>query len=350
MSRRLGLVAVIAGCFVSLLGPPGCSSEGTRLPEIAPGPQPPVAPRQESPQFQIVAPRETSVSLAPAPEPPLRLLVQARERIDGTDAGADRVSEGLIHEVIQAEKTALPPEGGNVEILNRDVYEKALGRDLGGLRLRKQDLDAEILRNLGEAGADVLVLGEIDTLTVEAPARVDEIPAKSYSVESSVSFVRTDSATTLGVGTGSGRGQTPLEAKRAALQDAARKAFQGFREARQQMVFLVHLTVEGLRDEGEAARTLSALRAVKGVVWVRNPQFQLGPKDSAAGIARYEVGWNGEGEDFKKVLRDLNPGFRLRGTRLEGNRWNFRAEPASGTEPGAGTPPQDQKPTEGGTR
>ena len=125
---------------------------------------------------------------------------------------------------------------------------------------------------------------------------------------------------------GSSRRTAPVEAKREALEAATGEAVRKYHEWRDETVTQVTLTIEGLRGEANAAAVEKALRSTRGVVWVKDPRFQLGPDGAKASTARFELGWNGKPEDLKQAIRDLKPGFRLSATVFEGTRWPIRAE------------------------
>lgn len=309
---------------------------GCGAPEIAivePGaPPPPLPPATRPQQFQSVAPIETPpVRLAPLPEPSLRVAVVISGSMDGMDRGDDLLAEGAVSEVLQA--TPRPPreEGGRAQrpfqVVHRQVFEKILGRDTNALRLRGKDLDAEILKNLAEAGVDLLAVGSVAAMGTDFAAIGRDTRPRGYSAEATVSLVRVSDGAVAGTGTGSARDRALDTARREAARMAAGAALRRYNDERDRAAEVL-LTIEGLRSEAEAATLESALRSTRGVLWVKPPRFQLGPPAGAAGtsIARYELGLNGDPADLKEALRNLEPGFRLVGTILEGNRWTFRAE------------------------
>ncbi|HVR75494.1 MAG TPA: hypothetical protein VMT52_14255 [Planctomycetota bacterium] len=311
-------------------------ASGCGAPEIAviePGaPPPPLPPRAQPRQFQSVAPAEApAVRLAPLPEPSLRVAVAITGSMDGQDRGDDLLAEGAVSEVLQAAPRPPREEGGRAprpfQVVHRQVFEKTLGRDTNALRLRGMDLDAEILKNLAEAGVDVLAVGSVAAMGTDFAAVGRDTRPRGYSAEATISLVRVSDGGVAGTGTGSARDRALDTARREAARMAAREALRRYHEEGDRAAEVL-LTIEGLRSEAEAARLESALRSTRGVLWVKPPRFQLGASAGAAGtsIARYELGLNGDPADFKEALRGLEPGFRLVGTILEGNRWTFRAE------------------------
>jgi hypothetical protein len=284
--------------------------------------------------------REPRVSLEEVPSPPQRMAVYATETADGLHLGEDRLSVAIMTSALQSEKAFSSPRAPDFEVVSRQVYEEALERDSRGLEIRGRKPDEEILRNLAEAGVDLFVLGEIATSTTPGAGRPSERTAEVV-----VSIVRVDDATVVGTGSGSARGPATREAKKVALNDAIREALRGLRSSPPPAATLVTLTVEGLREETDAARLEKKIRGTRGVLWVKPPRFQRGPEGASRGIGRYEIGWNGDTEALKATLRDLEVGFRLEGTLFEGNRWSFRvAYPAdaTATTEGEDTPTVDE--------
>ena len=56
-------------------------------------------------------------------------------------------------------------------MLNRSVYEKAIGRDVKALLTRHEELGAEVLKNLSDVGCEILAMGEV-TVASSDPAVV----------------------------------------------------------------------------------------------------------------------------------------------------------------------------------
>ncbi|MBI4605172.1 MAG: hypothetical protein HY721_24675 [Planctomycetes bacterium] len=321
------IAAVLTGCGA----PP--------IPVVEPKPAPPPGPARATPeQFQLVEPRAPEPQrLAPLLGPPLRLAVVVRVTTDDGDAAEDPSLEGIAAGAILAVRPAEPadpaaPRPRRLDVVNRHVLGEALGRDLRALATRKRELDAEILRNLAAAGVDLVAVGDVAASATDLAAVAGEARPRAFAVEASVSIARVDDASTLATGTGSSRRPAAVEARREALRaaasDAARRLFASS-ERRAQPETLVTLTVEGLRSEEQAAKVEKALRASRGVLWVKAPRFQLGPESPLASVARFEVGFRGAATtELKDAIRGWDLGFRLTGTILEGNRWAFRAEEA----------------------
>jgi hypothetical protein len=278
------------------------------------------------------------------PEAPKRVATFVREREDAGEVTEDVVSEGILAEALLA---VIPPPaatGGGLappppaeartrlEIVNRQTYEKALKRDSRALKIRSLDVDASILQNLAEVGVDILALGEIGTSGTDRITVGGQPTPQSFYVDATISLVRVDNATTLGVGTASAQRPTAREAKKEAIRQATGEALRRFQEPGDG-VARVTLTVEALRGADDETQLEKALRSMKGILWVKPASFELGPSDKPSSVARFQIGWNGDPEELKKALSGLNPGFRLSGTLFEGSRWTFRAEPSPAAGP-----------------
>jgi hypothetical protein len=346
--RKSGItrIAALTTAFLAA-GCGGCSSTGT----LSTGePAPPPVPVRTTPEQSQLAPQAKPITptLAPTTTAPHSMAVMVKTRTDGLEGSEDAGAEAMLCEALEAEQNFWPADAPRFEVVNRQAYEKALRRDLKGLSIRGREPDAKILESLAGAGVDLLVAGNVDISSVEEAHRAFETKPKNYSVEAAVSIVRVDDATTLGAGAGSARGTAAVEAKRLALRDAAREALQGYRAAaRSQPVVLITLTIEGLRSEADSACVVSALRAKKGILWVKPGRFQLVLAGEPSSVGRYELGWNGDTEDLKSIFRAADLGFRLEGTQFEGSRWNFRASgfpPTPGAESKAITPTEEAKP------
>lgn len=310
----------------------GCGGPQMVQPVEAGAPPPAAAPGPPAQQFTAINQREPEPPpLAPLPVASRRVAVFVRDSVDGKNPVEDPVSAGIVADALVAGRPAESPDPSRphaprLEVVSAQVYEKALTRDAKALLTRKREVDAEILKNLAENGCDLLALGEVGTAGRDPIPVAGQVKELSHSVEASVSIVRVDDGVIVASGTGSSRRVAAIEAKREALQVATAGALRGYDERREGPVMSVTLAVEGLRAEADAAAVEKALRSTPGVIWVKDPRFQLGPDGSAASTARFEVGWNGKPEALKQVVRDLNPGFRLAGTVFEGTRWTFRAE------------------------
>ncbi len=308
----------------------GCS---TGLPVIEPAPPPP--PRAEPPpvnQFAIFDAKEPEAPpLAQLPLPARKVAVLVRETVSGRTTAEDTASEAVVANALLAGRVVEPgdlsrPPLPRIEVLNRSVYEKTIGRDLKALLTRREDVSAEVLRNLSDVGCELLAMGEV-TIESSDPAVVGkEIRDMSHLVQANVSLIRVDDAVTLGSGTATARKPVAVDAKRDALEKATDDALRSFYEYRDVPASQVVLTVEGLRSEAEAARVEKALQSTKGVLWVKDVRFQLGPEGTPSSTARFDVGWSGKSDDLKQILREWDLGFRLAGTKIEGNRWTFRAQ------------------------
>ncbi len=319
--------AVLAGLLA------GCGAQ--QMPVLEPGAPPPPAPGRPTPeQFAVASPAEAEPPpLVPLPSAPRRVAVFVRESLDGREPAEDVASEGIVANTILSVRPTVPvdvahPAVPRLDVVSRQVYEKALARDMKALLLRKRELelDAEILKNLADSGCDLLAVGEVGSSSTDPAVVGKQVRELTRTCEASVLLVRLDDAVVLGTGTGSSRRAAPVEAKREALETAAGEAVRKYHERRDEPVTQVSLTIEGLRGEADAAAVEKALRSTRGIVWIKDPRFRLGPDGAKASTARFELGWNGKPEDLKQAIRDLKPGFRLSGTGFEGTRWTFRAE------------------------
>ncbi len=307
-----------------------CSNQ---LPVIEPSAPPPPRPQAApAPQFAVLNPREPEAPpLAQLPAPARKVAVLVRETVNGHTTGEDSASESVVANALLAGRVVDPGDPNRtpiprIEIVNRSVYEKAIGRDVKALLTRREDLGAEVLKNLAEVGCEILAMGEVTVASSDPAVVGKEVRDMSHLVQANVSLVRVDDAVTLGSGTATARRPVAVDAKRDALETATGEALRRFYEYRDAPASQVSLTVEGLRSEAEAAKVEKSLQGTKGVVWVKDVRFQLGPEGTPSSTARFDVGWSGKPDDLKQVLRDWDLGFRLAGTKLEGNRWTFRAQ------------------------
>ena len=315
----------VAGAL--LLG--GCAAR--ELPELPSPAPPPPAPQQQAQQFAALPHREPEQpQLAPLPGPARKVLVFVREMANGREAAEDPGAEAVIVDVLLSGRIVVPPDPSRppiprLEILNRTALSRGLDRDLKAMLTRREELGAEVLKNLAAAGAEIIALGEVAVASADPTVVGREVRDTTHLVQANVSLVRVDDAVTLGSGTASARRPIATEAKRESLEAATAEALRELYEYRDVPATQIQLTVEGLRSESEAARVEKSLQGTRGVLWVKDVRFQLGPEGTPSSVARFDVGWGGKPDELKQILRDWDLGFRLEATRLEGNRWSFRA-------------------------